>query len=264
MYQHPHVACTHGWYAAGRKISDRSGGRCAAGVSLRRGCGRYRRTRFGAGRVRYIDIGNISGLPLDQSALTLASAPILRGAIKAATRRSLVSVEYVTRAILVLRGRRVLLDNALAAIYGVTTARLNQQVRRNRARFPGDFLFELTAGEFANLKLHFATSSWGGQRKRPHAFTEHGAIMVATVLNSPRAVAMSVYVVRAFVQLRELLASNKDLARHLDQLEARIERKLVTHEEAIAAMLSAIRELMAVPSAKRRGIGFTADLSDKT
>jgi phage regulator Rha-like protein len=93
----------------------------------------------------------------------------------------------------------------------------------------------------------------------PFAFTEHGAIMVATVLNSRRAVEMSIYVVRAFVQLRELLSSNKELAKRLDQLEARIEKKLATHDEAITAMLSAIRELMNPPAPKRRGIGFTAD-----
>jgi hypothetical protein len=93
----------------------------------------------------------------------------------------------------------------LAILYGVTTRRLNEQVRRNRKRFPDDFLFELTTEEFANFKSRFATSSWGGRRKRPLAFTEHGAIQAATILKSPRAVEMSVYVVRAFVKLREVL-----------------------------------------------------------
>jgi hypothetical protein len=105
---------------------------------------------------------------------------------------ALTRIENIARAILVLRGHRVLLDAELAALYGVTTARLNQQVRHNRKRFPADFLFELTAKEFANLKVHFATSSWGGRRKLPLAFTEHGAIMAATVLNSPRAVEINV------------------------------------------------------------------------
>jgi hypothetical protein len=177
--------------------------------------------------------------------------------------KALVQVEHITRAILVLRGQRVLLDSELAALYGVTTRRLNEQVRRNRSRFPDDFLFELTTEEFGNLKSHFATSSWGGRRKLPLAFTEHGAIMTATILNSPRAVEMSVYVVRAFVQLRELLSSNKELAKRLDQLEARIEKKLATHDDAIVAMLSAIRELMNTPAPKRRGIGFTADIGGK-
>jgi hypothetical protein len=175
---------------------------------------------------------------------------------------ALGKVEDITRAILVLRGRRVLLDAELAVLYGVTTRRLNEQVRRNRKRFPDDFLFELTTEEFANLKSRFATSSWGGRRKRPLAFTEHGAIQAATILNSPRAVEMSVYVVRAFVKLREVLSSNRELARRFEQLESRLDSKLTEHDEAIAAILSAIRELMRPRDPPRRGIGFTAKLAD--
>ena len=175
---------------------------------------------------------------------------------------ALGKVEDITRAILVLRGRRVLLDAELAVLYGVTTRRLNEQVRRNRKRFPDDFLFELTTEEFANLKSRFATSSWGGRRKRPLAFTEHGAIQAATILNSPRAVEMSVHVVRAFVKLREVLSSNRELARRFEQLESRLDSKLTQHDEAIAAILSAIRELMRPQDPPRRGIGFTANLAD--
>jgi hypothetical protein len=162
----------------------------------------------------------------------------------------------------VLRGRRVLLDAELAVLYGVSTRRLNEQVRRNRKRFPDDFLFELTAEEFANLKSHFATSSWGGRRTRPLAFTEHGAIQAATILNSPRAVEMSVFVVRAFVNLREVLSTNRELARRFEQLESRLDSKLTEHDEAIAAILSAIRELMRPRDPPRRGIGFTAKIAD--
>ncbi len=174
-------------------------------------------------------------------------------------------VETVTRAILILRGHRVILDAELAGLYGATTKRLNEQVKRNAARFPEDFMFRLTRAE--TEALNRSQSATGSQKHRdprfpPFAFTEHGAIMAATILNSPRAVEMSIYVVRAFVQLRELLASNQELAKRLDQLEARIEKKLVTHDDAIAAMLSAIRELMHPPPAKRRGIGFTADISN--
>jgi hypothetical protein len=179
----------------------------------------------------------------------------------AADKADLGKAEDITRAILVLRGRRVLLDADLAVLYGVTTRRLNEQVRRNRKRFPDDFLFELTTEEFANLKSRFATSSWGGRRKRPLAFTEHGAIQAATILNSPRAVEMSVYVVRAFVKLRELLSTNRELARRFEQLESRLDRKLTEHDEAIAAILSAIRELMKPRDPPRRGIGFTAKLA---
>jgi hypothetical protein len=182
-----------------------------------------------------------------------------------AKRSALVPVHDITRAILVLRGQRVLLDAELASLYGVTTKRLNEQVRRNLDRFPADFMFQLTAAEATALRSQFATSNTGrgGRRYLPYAFTEHGAIQAANVLNSPRAVEMGIYVVRAFVQLRELLSSNKDLARRLDQLEARIEKKLATHDDAIAAMLSAIRQLMNPPPPKRRPIGFTADLTEK-
>ena len=149
----------------------------------------------------------------------------------------------------------------VATVVG-TTRRLNEQVRRNRKRFPDDFLFELTTEEFANLKSRFATSSWGGRRKRPLAFTEHGAIQAATILTSPRAVEMSVHVVRAFVKLREVLSSNRELARRFEQLESRLDSKLTEHDEAIAAILSAIRELMRPQDPPRRGIGFTANLAD--
>jgi hypothetical protein len=175
----------------------------------------------------------------------------------------------ISRAILVLRGQRVLLDVDLACLYGVTTKRLNEQVRRNLDRFPLDFMFQLTAAESAALRSQTATSNAtlskrGGRRFLPYAFTEHGAIQVANVLNSPRAVKMGIYVVRTFVRLRELLASNKELARRLDQLEARIEKKLATHDDAIADMLSAIRELMIPPPPERRGIGFTAKIGEKS
>ena len=159
------------------------------------------------------------------------------------------------------RGREVLLDAELAALYGVTTKRLNEQVLRNRERFPTDFMFQLTAQEAATLRSQFATLKSGrGQHRKylPYAFTEHGAIMAASVLNSPRAVEMSVYVVRAFVRLRELLATNRACARKLDELESRLQ----THDEAITGILRTLRELMNPPASERRGIGFTADLKE--
>ncbi len=146
-----------------------------------------------------------------------------------------------------------MLDADLAELYGVETRRLNEQVSRNKDRFPEDFMFQLTAQEFANLKSQFATSSWGGRRKLPYVFTEHGAIMAASVLNSQRAIEISVHVVRAFVHLRDLVSSNKELSQKLDQLE----RKVAGHDRAIAELINAIRQLMA-PSApdKKRPIGF--------
>lgn len=184
------------------------------------------------------------------------------------SRRSVVVPSYrdIARTILILRGQRVILDADLATLYGVTTKRLNEQVKRNAERFPEDFMFQLTAEEDAALRSQIATSNGagrGGRRYAPYAFTEHGAIQAANVLNSPRAVEMSVYVVRAFVQLRELLSSNKELARRFAQLEARLDKKLAAHDEAIAAILSAIRQLMHPPAPKRRGIGFTADIETK-
>ena len=144
-------------------------------------------------------------------------------------------------------------------LYGVTTKALNQAVKRNAERFPEDFMFRLTQAETETLNRSQIVT--GSQKHRDprfpsFAFTEHGAIMAATILSSPRAVEMSLYVVRAFVHLRELLASNTALARKLNELEG----KLKNHDEAITAILSAIRELMNPPAPKRRGIGFTADL----
>jgi hypothetical protein len=176
--------------------------------------------------------------------------------------KALAPVEDITRSILILRGHRVILDADLAAIYSVTTGRLNEAVKRNAERFPEDFMFRLSATEHAALISQIATSKpgRGGRRKLPWAFTEHGAIQAANVLNSPRAIAMGVYVVRAFVRLRELLASNTALARKLDELE----RKYKHHDDAITAILSAIRELTNPPPPKRRPIGFTADLTEKS
>ena len=148
-----------------------------------------------------------------------------------------------------------MMDYDLAALYGVTTARLNEQVRRNAERFPEDFMFQLGKQEFAALMSQIATSNSGrgGRRKLPYAFTEHGAIMAASVLSSPRAVEVSVYVVRAFVRLRELLASNKELAKKLDELE----HKLSSHDTTIVQLVNAIRDLMAPPAPKKkRSIGF--------
>ena len=161
--------------------------------------------------------------------------------------------EPLARQIFQLRGQRVILDQHLAQLYGVPTRRLNEQVRRNAQRFPQEFSFTLTNQEVANLKSQIATSSWGGKRKRPRVFTEHGAIMAATVLNSPRAIEMSVYVVRAFIQMRNTLSANAEIAKRLDQLQ----RKVGAHDHAILEILRALRQLTQPAEApKRRRIGF--------
>jgi hypothetical protein len=167
---------------------------------------------------------------------------------------SLVPIEVISSRIRMIRGERIMLDADLAELYGVETKRLNEQVRRNRERFPEDFMFQLTAEEKAQVvancdhlsRLKFSPTL-------PYAFTEHGAIMAASVLSTPRAVEVSVYVVRAFVKLRELLATNKGLAVKLAELE----RKLEGHDTSIHQLVGAIRELMNPPEPKKkRAIGF--------
>jgi len=148
-------------------------------------------------------------------------------------------------------------------VHGVQTRSLNQAIKRNLERFPEDFAFRLTREEAQSSRSQTVIlNAARGQNIKylPYAFTEHGAIQAANVLSSPRAVEMGIYVVRAFVKLREVLASNKDLAQKLNQLE----RKLRTHDRAILAILQSIRELMDPPQSPRRGIGFTADLSRKS
>jgi hypothetical protein len=164
-------------------------------------------------------------------------------------------IDNVERAIYLIRGQRVMLDSDLAAIYGTSTMRLNEQFRRNRKRFPDDFAFVLTREEFACLISQIAISKKGrgGRRKLPIAFTEHGAIMLASVLNSSVAVQASVRVVRAFVRLREMVSANAQLATKLAELE----RRLDSHDEAIVDLFATLRRLLepAEPTRKRE-IGF--------
>lgn len=181
----------------------------------------------------------------------------------------LLPLEAITHRICVLRGQKVLLDADLAALYGAPTKRFNEQVKRNLARFPADFMFQLTEEEFAALRSQFATSNGqspgrGGRRYLPYAFTEHGAIMAATILNSPRATDVSVYVVRAFVRMRELIVSNKELALRLDDLENKTDLMSLKQETfehntrvQLKQIFEALREMMAAPEpAKKRPIGF--------
>lgn len=165
----------------------------------------------------------------------------------------LIPAERIEQRIFVIRGQRVMLDSDLAELYGVTTKRLNEQVKRNPGRFPEDFAFQLTPEEAEILRSQFATSKGrGGRRYSPYAFTEHGAIMLASVLNSERAIEASVFVVRAFVKLRSLLATHKEIAQKLTELE----RKLAGHDEDIKTLFVALRQLMALPDPKIKRIGF--------
>jgi len=174
---------------------------------------------------------------------------------------SLTAVESL---IFTARGVKVILDSDLAAIYGVSTARLNQQVRRNPDRFPEDFAFELTREEFQVLMLQSATSKVGrgGRRKLPYVFTEHGAIMAANVLKTQRAVQMSVFVVRAFIRMRRMLVDNTELARKLSELEHELKKRLDVHETAIVGILQRIMRLIdppPEPEPPKRRIGFVEE-----
>src|SRR5437868_6872488 len=162
-------------------------------------------------------------------------------------------VASIESAIYVLRGQRVMLDSDLAAVYGTSTMRLNEQFKRNRKRFPDDFAFVLTREELTSLISQNAISrSHGGRRTLPIAFTEHGAIMLASVLNSEIAVQASIRVVRAFVRLREMVAANAQLAAKLEELE----RRLDSHDEAIVDLFAALNRLLEPPEKPKREIGF--------
>jgi len=166
---------------------------------------------------------------------------------------NLIPVERIDNVIHLIRGEKVILDVDLASLYGVETRVLVQSVKRNVQRFPKDFMFRLSSGEFDSLRSQFVISkSRGGRRYVPYVFTEHGAIMAANMLNSRRAVRMSVFVVRAFVKLRQTALQYKELAAKIAELE----RKVGTHDQAIASTIAAIRQLMSSPAHERKQIGF--------
>lgn len=172
---------------------------------------------------------------------------------------AIVLTKRVTSKIVVLRNQRVILDADLAELYGVPVKRLNEQAKRNPKRFPDDFLFRLTGAEYNNLRSQNATSrsGHGGRRYLPNAFTEHGAIMAATVLNSKRAIEMSIFVVRAFVRMREALLVNRRAVSKFSELESRLD----SHDAELQELVDAIRELMEPPPANNRRIGFEAPSS---
>lgn len=173
--------------------------------------------------------------------------------------KEMVSADSLGAQILVIRGHKVLLDSALAALYAVPPKVLLQAVRRHAARFPADFMFRLNAEEFVALRSQNVTSNLGrgGRRYAPYVFTEQGVAMLSSVLNSPRAIAVNIEIMRAFVRLREAIADNRELARKFDALERRVSRKLESHDQAIDGILKAIRELMTPPpEPPKRPIGF--------
>jgi len=231
--------------------------------SARGAAGPWRKTLLGAalrsrsfGQTRRFSLDIIFPLCQDSAWSGFATSSPAKDNPRMTKKAAIVPVKHIENRILLLRGQRVMLDSDLAELYGVPTFRLNEQVKRNRERFPADFMFQLTFKEFRALISQFAISKGrGGRRKSPYAFTEHGAIMAANVLNSPRAVEMSVLVVRAFVRLREMLASNRELARKLEELEQRI----AGHDEDIKALVIAIRNLMSPQAKTPKQIGFKTD-----
>jgi hypothetical protein len=165
---------------------------------------------------------------------------------------NLVSAEVIATKILIIRGKKVMLDNDLAMLYGVKTGRLNEQVKRNIRRFPEDFMFQLTKEEVLNLKSHFATSSWGGVRKLPRVFTQEGVAMLSSVLNSERAIMVNIQIMRAFAQLRRMLLTNRDLKRKIEEMERK-------YNKQFAIVFQAIKQLLEPPPVKeKRIIGFRA------
>jgi hypothetical protein len=181
---------------------------------------------------------------------------------------AIVQAEPVESLIRVIRSQRVILDADLAQVYGVTTKRLNEAVRRNLGRFPSDFMFQLTAEEVINLRSQIATSSceeirsqivtgsYGGRRYLPYVFTEHGAIQAANVLNSDRAVQMGVFVVRAFVKMRETLVAHRELAEKLAELERSLLARLDAHDHLITGIIKELQRLANPPEPSRKQIGF--------
>jgi phage regulator Rha-like protein len=149
----------------------------------------------------------------------------------------LIPAEHIEKSILLLRGHKVMLDKDLAKLYGVSTTNLNRAVTRNIDRFPDDFMFKLSKAEFENLKFHIGTSSWGGTRKQPRAFTEQGVAMLSSVLRSKRAVQVNIEIMRAFARLRHILAEHRHLARKLDDLEKK-------YDKQFSAVFEALRQLM--------------------
>ncbi len=175
------------------------------------------------------------------------------------TRRLLASTQSIERRICLIRGEKVMLDADLAALYQVETKTLNRAVRRNLARFPDDFMFQLSKEELEILRCQIGTSSWGGRRYQPYAFTEHGVAMLSSVLNSKRAVQVNLRIIRAFIALRETLMMHKDLARKVEELQ----RQQKQHGEQLASVYSIVKSLVEAPASPKKRIGFPVSGSSR-
>ncbi|MCF7879075.1 MAG: ORF6N domain-containing protein [Candidatus Omnitrophica bacterium] len=161
----------------------------------------------------------------------------------------LIPYEQIVRKILLIRGHRVMLDKDLAELYGVTTGNLNKAVKRNIGRFPKDFMFQLTKKEFENLTFHFGRSSWGGVRKTPKVFTEHGILMLSSVLKSKRAIKINIQIMRIFVKMRKILSNYKNLEKKINKIEKK-------YDSQFKIVFEAIRQLVLEEEKPKRNIGF--------
>lgn len=162
------------------------------------------------------------------------------------------SDDIITSRIFTIRGMKVMIDCDLALLYGIETRRLNEQVRRNIDRFPDDFMFQLNGEEFINLKSQFATSRWGGTRKLPFAFTEHGVLMLSSVLNSERAIKVNIQIMRVYIRMRELMISHTDILLKLEELE----RKISSHDKQILLIFEYLKKLIAPETKSRKRVGY--------
>jgi ORF6N domain len=167
-----------------------------------------------------------------------------------------IPVERIEKAILLIRGEKIILDSTLAEMYGVETKQLKRAVRRNINRFPSDFMFELTKEEFDGLRYQFGTSNRGGARYRPMAFTEQGVAMLSSILNSNRAIEVNILIMRAFVRLRGMISTHKELLRKLEDMEKK-------YDEQFQVVFEAIRQLMTPPERERKKIGFVNEPAAK-
>ena len=170
-----------------------------------------------------------------------------------------IPVERIANRIFIIRGQKVMLDKDLSELYQVPTMRLNEQVKRNLDRFPVDFMFQLTKEEYQNLISQFAISSWGGRRTLPYVFTEHGVTMLSSVLKSKKAVAMNISIIRAFIRIREMLATNKDLAQRMDELE----RSQKEQGNRLESVYSVVKQLIETPVKSIGKIGFNVAEQEK-
>lgn len=175
--------------------------------------------------------------------------------------RVVLPVGIIQNKIYLIRGQKVMLDRDLAELYGVLTKNLNKAVKRNKERFPEEFCFTVTKEEFQNLKFQFGTSSWGGMRYLPFVFTEHGVLMLSSVLNSSRAIQVNIQIMRVFVKLKEMMTSHKDLARKIEDIERQFQGRFNEQDKKIALVFNAIKELLSdkEEAKKKRGpMGFVA------